>query len=70
MADKIVLKYVGKGRTVPGIPARDLTQADVDKFAGKHRLLKYGWWVEVKEKPSTGKAKQDVNERKEVQTKS
>lgn len=61
MADKVVLKYVGKGRTIYDIPKRDLTQAEVDRYAGAYRLIKTGWWVEVKDepKPTSRKVKQD-----------
>jgi hypothetical protein len=27
---EIVLKYVGNGYWIPGVPARDLTQTDID----------------------------------------
>lgn len=30
MEETIVWKYVGKGEFIDGVPARDLTQADVD----------------------------------------
>lgn len=30
--DKVVYRYVGLGEILPGIPARDLTQADIDRL--------------------------------------
>jgi hypothetical protein len=45
--DKIVLKYVGDGTHIPGIPSRDLTAAEVDKF-GLTDLIASGLYVEIK----------------------
>lgn len=47
---EIILIYVGDGRSIAGIPARDLTLAEANRYAGKHRLLKTGLWIEP-EKP-------------------
>ena len=47
----IVLIYIGDGRTIAGAPARDLTQAEVNRLAGKYRLLKTGLWVEPEPEP-------------------
>jgi hypothetical protein len=42
-----MLKYVGKGASVPNIPARDLSADEVRKF-GLKRLLKSGLYVETR----------------------
>ena len=42
------MKYIGNG-FLRGIPARDLTAAEVKKF-GKERLLQSGLYAEVKAK--------------------
>ena len=43
----VVLKYIGDGKKLGTIPARDLTQAEVNRFAGENRLLKTGLWIRV-----------------------
>ena len=40
------LKYVGKGDYIPGIPARDLTAAEVRKY-GEERLLKSKLYIKA-----------------------
>jgi len=46
---KIALVYIGDGRKYGEIPARDLTAAEVKRYAGKPRLLKTGLWIEPKD---------------------
>jgi len=43
------MKYIGKNRWLPGIPARDLTPEEVKEF-GKKRLLDSGLYEEEKPK--------------------
>lgn len=50
---KIGLKYVGKA-FLPGVPARDLSEAEVKKF-GREDLLASGLYVEVEKKTSAKK---------------
>jgi len=46
------MKYVGDGTFLPGIPARDLTEAEVVEY-GRKRLLASGLYVESKpERPA------------------
>lgn len=47
-----MLKYNGKGY-IPGIPARDLTDDEVEKYGGEDELLKLG--IYEKPKAQTGK---------------
>ena len=44
-----MLKYIGRGSSLPGIPARDLTDDEVKRF-GKTFLLSTGLYVKVEEK--------------------
>jgi len=37
-----MLIYIGAGKFLPGVPARDLTEAEVSLFGGKEALLKSG----------------------------
>ena len=37
MSESIVFEYVGKGRFVPAVPARNLTAADVERLADQFR---------------------------------
>lgn len=43
------MKYIGEGKFIPGIPARDLTTAEV-KLYGKDRLLASGLYVEKRQR--------------------
>jgi len=43
------VKYVGKGAFLIGVPARDLSASEVEKF-GLERLLKSNLYEEVKRK--------------------
>lgn len=40
------MKYVGRGESIPGIPARDLTDQEVQIF-GEERLILSGLYVVV-----------------------
>lgn len=55
-----MMKYVGQGSFLPGVPARDLTAGEVKKF-GEEELLASGLYEKVqktssKPKPSENKA--------------
>lgn len=51
-----MLKYVGQGTSWPGVPARDLTEEEVEQYGGERVLLAVGLW----EKPKLPKpAKKD-----------
>lgn len=41
-----MLKYIGKTKWLPGVPARDLTDAEVELYGGKELLLKVGIYAE------------------------
>jgi hypothetical protein len=44
-----LLKYVGKGDFIPGVPARDLEDEDLDEFLiTRAGLIASGLYVEVK----------------------
>ena len=44
-----MLKYVGKGDFIPGVPARDLEEEDLDDLlVARSRLIASGLYVEVK----------------------
>jgi hypothetical protein len=43
-----MLKYVGNGDFIPGIPARDLSDDEVNRFGGKRKLVATGLYAEVK----------------------
>ena len=49
MTKKIVLKYIGWG-FLPGIPARDLSAEDVERYSDKDALIATGLYAEP-EKP-------------------
>lgn len=46
MTDRLVLQYVGRGKSLPDIPARDLFSRETKRF-GKAFLLASGLYVEV-----------------------
>lgn len=50
------MKYIGNGKYLPGIPARDLTANEV-KEHGKAKLLESGLYEEIK--PAKKKAAKD-----------
>jgi hypothetical protein len=47
-----MLKYIGDGSSIVGIPARDLTDAEVEEAGGEEMLLASGLYV----KPAVTKA--------------
>lgn len=58
-----MLKYIGPSFLV-GIPARDLTDAEVKQLGGKEKLLATGLYVEP-EQQRTGKRQAEKDENKE-----
>lgn len=58
----IALIYVGDGKKLANIPARDLTLAEVNRCAGKLRLLKTGLYQEPKPPKRTYKRKSKAQE--------
>jgi hypothetical protein len=48
-AEPIVLRYVGRGEALPDVPARDLTQRDLDELLVRDvaRLLASALYVEA-----------------------
>lgn len=48
---KIGLLYVGKDEFIPGIPARDLFEDEIEKRGGKQALLATGLYREPGPKP-------------------
>ncbi len=49
------MKYIGKGRFLPGVPARDLTAVEV-KQHGKQALLDSGLYTEQEKTKGSSKA--------------
>jgi hypothetical protein len=49
-----MLKYVGKGNWLPGIPARDLSDEDVKKYASEEHLAEIGLLKTAKERKKKG----------------
>lgn len=47
-----MLIYVGKGAAIPDIPARDLTDEEVEQFRGERWLIKTGLYQKPKGKPA------------------
>lgn len=52
------LKYIGAG-FLPGVPARDLSAAEVEEYGGAALLLATGLYIE--DKPAAGKKAGTVN---------
>ena len=57
---KLLLRYIGDGSFIPGLPPRDLTEVDVKKYA-LIDLLTSGLYEEIKTEP-TKAAKQEVEQ--------
>lgn len=55
-----MLRYIGQGAAIVGIPARNLTDEEVKRF-GKSRLLKTGLYVQVR----ASRPKEDEPEQEE-----
>ena len=49
-----MLKYIGDG-FIPGIPARDLSDAEVEKYGGEKLLLNTGLFAKPKPKKKVEK---------------
>ena len=60
--ENIYLKYTGEG-SLPGVPARDLTYAEVKTF-GEAELLNSGCYIKTKPKPTANKMITDKPENK------
>ena len=50
----MALKYIGNGDFLPGIPARDLTDAEAKLYGGEMVLTKTGLYERVEAKPVKG----------------
>lgn len=53
-----MLKYIGNGSFVVGVPARDLTTQEAKKF-GVDRLLGTGLYIEPEQKPHKKKSEKE-----------
>jgi hypothetical protein len=53
----MTLTYVGTGAWLPGVPARDLTDEEVQMYGGKEALLACGLYEEEKPAKSAEKEK-------------
>ena len=49
------LIYIGNGEFLPGVPARDLTEAEVKQYGGEKALLESGLYT----KPKSEKTKKE-----------
>lgn len=58
----IKFKYIGPGDWLPGIPARDLTEEEAEKY-GLEVLRNSSLYQEVKQKSKSQPKKEDVDER-------
>ena len=59
------LKYIGRGRSLHGIPARDLTDAE-GKEHGKARLLATGLYIELTRRKTKNQEVSDYGRYKEI----
>lgn len=57
MNEEIVLKYIGNGAFIIGIPAKDLTAAEVKEYGGVVALVATGLYERVAVKPEAKPAK-------------
>lgn len=58
---EIVLHYIGNGSFIPGIPARDLTRADMEHMEIDVTLLiESGLYLKVENKKQTAKSGNEV----------
>jgi hypothetical protein len=65
--EKDMLRYIGKG-FLPGIPARNLSKAEVKKYGGVTYLVSTGLFIEpVKEKKVKAKIEPIIEEGEEWQ---
>lgn len=56
------MKYIGNGNAIVGVPARDLTPEEVEKF-GEAFLLESGLYEREKEKPAKVYKKQQESDK-------
>jgi len=42
-----MLRYIGQGKAIVGIPARNLSDEEVEKYGGEEDLLATGLYVKV-----------------------
>ncbi len=57
-----MLKYVGRGNYLPGVPARDLTDEEAEACGGRVWLLETGLYVE----PAEAGEKETIEEKGKV----
>lgn len=55
------LKYIGKG-AILGIPARDLTKEETEKYGGEKLLTETGMWQACKATTPKKQSKQEEGE--------
>jgi len=55
------LKYIGKG-AIPGIPARDLTKEETEKYGGEKLLTETGMWQAYKATTPKKQSKKEEGE--------
>lgn len=46
--EREMLKYIGNGAFIPGVPARDLTADEVKQYGGEKVLLASGIYEKIK----------------------
>ena len=56
-----VVKYIGDGTFLPGCPARDLSEEEVQRY-GLSKLLVSGLYEEIKPEPPKKAADQEVKD--------
>ena len=49
-----MLRYVGKGKAIIGIPARDLSDEEVEKYGGEEELIATGLYEKVEKAMKVG----------------
>lgn len=54
------LKYIGNGKQIGNIPARDLSAEEVAQYGGELRLLKFGIYEKIVEKKKSVKENLEV----------
>lgn len=59
MNEEIVLKYIGSGAILPGVPARDLTKEEVREHGGIAELVRTGLYERVATKEQADEPKKD-----------
>lgn len=64
-----MLKYVGNGASLPGVPARDLTDEEVEALGGEEKLIATGLYARVQEEKAVRGAKEDKLARRKAEDK-